>query len=128
MRRPPDRENRESPRLRAVPAADPTPLTPSVAAAIEARLDALQVESEQRRRELREIAAALPQATSRRLLVTQMTRELRQTASPAPEATGFHPIGPGGDSTVTVSAPWPRRSTATTRNPSRPSSRSQRSQ
>lgn len=56
--------------------AEPTPLTPSVAAAIESRLDELQRESEQRRRELREIAAALPQATSRRLLVTQMTREL----------------------------------------------------
>lgn len=51
-------------------------LAPSVAAAVEARLDALQRESEARRRELREIAAALPQATSRRLLVTQMTREL----------------------------------------------------
>lgn len=76
MPKAPDRENRESPRLRPVPAADPTPLTPSVAAAIEARLDALQVESEQRRRELREIAAALPQATSRRVLVIQMTREL----------------------------------------------------
>lgn len=57
-------------------AADPPPLAPSVAAAIEARLDELQHESEARRRELREIAAALPQATSRRLLVTQMTREL----------------------------------------------------
>lgn len=57
-------------------AADPSPLAPSVAAAIEARLDELQRESEQRRRELREIAAALPQATSRRLLVTQMVREL----------------------------------------------------
>jgi ABC-type Fe3+/spermidine/putrescine transport system ATPase subunit len=43
---------------------------------IEARLAALQRESEARRRELRDIAAALPQATSRRVLVTQMTREL----------------------------------------------------
>ncbi len=56
--------------------AEPSPLTPSVAAAIEARLDELQRESEVRRSELREIAAALPQATSRRLLVTQMAREL----------------------------------------------------
>lgn len=56
--------------------ADTPPLTPSVAAAIEAQLDDLQRESEARRRELRDIAAALPQATSRRLLVTQMTREL----------------------------------------------------
>jgi len=58
------------------PPAEPSPLTPSVAAAIEARLDEMQRESEQRRRELRDIAAALPQATSRRLLVKQMTRDL----------------------------------------------------
>jgi len=47
-----------------------------VTAAIEARLDELQRESEARRAELREIVAALPQATSRRLLVRQMVREL----------------------------------------------------
>lgn len=55
---------------------DPSPLAPSVAAAIEARLDELQRESEQRRAELRDILAALPQATSRRRLVVQMVREV----------------------------------------------------
>lgn len=57
-------------------AADSPHLAPSVAAAIEARLEELQRESEARRRELRDIAAALPQATSRRLLVKAMTRDL----------------------------------------------------
>lgn len=51
-------------------------VTPEQLARIEARLDELQRESVQRRAELREIAAALPQATSRRLLVKQMTREI----------------------------------------------------
>ena len=37
--------------------------------AIEARLDQLQRESDTRRAELRELAAALPKATSRRALV-----------------------------------------------------------
>ena len=40
--------------------------------AIEARLDELQRESEERRRELRSLAAELPEATSRRALVRAM--------------------------------------------------------
>ena len=40
--------------------------------AIEARLDRLQAESERRRAELRELAASLPAATSRRALVRSM--------------------------------------------------------
>ena len=43
------------------------------AAAIHARLDELQRESEERRAELRALAAALPAATSRRALVRSMT-------------------------------------------------------
>lgn len=39
---------------------------------IERRLDELQHESQQRRRELQELAAALPAATSRRALVRSM--------------------------------------------------------
>lgn len=41
---------------------------------IEARLDELQRASEQRRRELAEIAAALPAATSRRAYLAAMVR------------------------------------------------------
>lgn len=41
-------------------------------AAIEARLDALQRESEERRAELRSLAARLPEATSRRAMVRAM--------------------------------------------------------
>ena len=41
-------------------------------AAVEARLDELQRESEQRRAELRALAAQLPEATSRRALVRAM--------------------------------------------------------
>lgn len=43
---------------------------------LEARLDALEAESKARRAELRALLEQLPQATSRRLLVTQMTREI----------------------------------------------------
>lgn len=42
-------------------------------AAIELRLDELQRESEQRRADLRALAAELPAATSRRALVKSMT-------------------------------------------------------
>ena len=56
--------------------AEPTPLTPAVADAIEARLDALEAESQARRAELRAVLEQLPQATSRRLLVKQMTRDI----------------------------------------------------
>lgn len=47
-----------------------------MAAALEAQLDELQRESQQRRTELRAILEQLPQATSRRVLVRQMVREL----------------------------------------------------
>jgi cell division septum initiation protein DivIVA len=43
---------------------------------VEARLDALQTESQQRRAELRAIAAELPQATSRRAYLSAMVRGL----------------------------------------------------
>ncbi|HUF98863.1 MAG TPA: hypothetical protein VMM60_12110 [Ilumatobacter sp.] len=45
-------------------------------AALEAQLDELQRESEARREELKALAAAMPEATSRRLLVKQMVSEL----------------------------------------------------
>jgi hypothetical protein len=44
---------------------------------IEERLDELQRESEQRRRELREIAAALPAGLSRRAILRSMAADLR---------------------------------------------------
>jgi hypothetical protein len=55
------------------------------AADIEARLDELQSESQQRRAELRAIAAELPDATSRRALVGSMFRSV----ATAPDKTGI---------------------------------------
>lgn len=43
---------------------------------IEAQLDQLQRESEERRRELQAIAAALPQVTSRRAVLRDMARSV----------------------------------------------------
>jgi hypothetical protein len=50
---------------------------------IEARLDALEAESKARRAELKAIAAALPEATSRRALFRSMASDLRH----APDRT-----------------------------------------
>lgn len=47
-------------------------------AAIEQRLDELQRESQERRAELRALAAELPAATSRRALVRSMTTSVLQ--------------------------------------------------
>jgi cell division septum initiation protein DivIVA len=44
---------------------------------IEARLDELQRESQERRAELRALAADLPQATSRRAVLASMVRSVR---------------------------------------------------
>lgn len=44
---------------------------------IEARLDALEQESKERRAELRAIAATLPEATSRRALFRSLAADLR---------------------------------------------------
>lgn len=49
---------------------------PADAAAIEARLDELQRESQARRAELRALAAELPEVTSRRALVSSMLRSV----------------------------------------------------
>lgn len=48
------------------------------AAAIEAQLDELQRESQERRAELRALAAELPEVTSRRALVTSMFRSVAE--------------------------------------------------
>lgn len=47
---------------------------------IEAQLDLLQQESEQRRTELRAIAAQLPETRSRRVVLTTMVRDFRTNA------------------------------------------------
>lgn len=52
-------------------------------AAVEAELDALQRESRERHAELRDLAAALPAATSRRAVVSEMARSVRD----APDRT-----------------------------------------
>lgn len=45
---------------------------------LEQRLDTLERESQDRRAELRRLAAELPQATSRRALVTSMVRSIAE--------------------------------------------------
>lgn len=49
----------------------------TVSADIERRLDALEQESNERRAELRAIAASLPEMTSRRALVRSLAADLR---------------------------------------------------
>lgn len=51
---------------------------PIDAAVIEARLDELQRESQERRAELRALAAELPEVTSRRALVSSMFRSVAE--------------------------------------------------
>ena len=56
-----------------MPASDPSGANPSV----EEQLDALQRASEARRAELREIAAQLPEALSRRTLLRKLAGDIR---------------------------------------------------
>jgi hypothetical protein len=58
---------------------------PAPALSVEARLDELQRQSELRRTELREIAAQLPSAVSRRAILRAMLADLRS----APDKMGI---------------------------------------
>jgi hypothetical protein len=61
--------------LHAMSASDESGATPSV----EEQLDALQRASEDRRAELREIAAELPEALSRRAILRKIAGDIRHT-------------------------------------------------